>query len=177
MRYTALFVMASMLVVWGAGCTLITDFPAAKDAGGGETELYSLNLNIDDPVDVALLADANAQIVLSLDEPMPAEDDDSLLAGLLDTAIDLTIMSTAEGGISVDLTEGTRVDRVPSGEGEYRIELNSERDEVTITFRNEVSGRSLSEDGAYKAAIVVAPNYYFAIESFERDVTVVAQAD
>jgi hypothetical protein len=155
-------------------CSLITDFDSAllesEDAG----ELYSLDANIDDPVDVILYDNGTASIVLELDEPLPDVDDEILLS-MIDVGIIRVMVQNEETDVSARLAEGTRVEdgSSPNSAGEYALYLNETRDELGVLFWNETeSGQALQVDDNYRAIIDVTPNRIFVAELFTRDVVI-----
>jgi hypothetical protein len=155
-------------------CSLITDFDSAllesEDAG----ELYSLDANIDDPVDVILYDNGTASIALELDEPLPDVDDEILLSMIDVGIIRLTVLNE-DTDVSTHLAEGTRVEdgSSPNSAGEYALYLNETRDELGVLFWNETeSGQALQVDDNYRAIIDVTPNRIFVAELFTRDVVI-----
>jgi len=171
-KYTVVSISILFMTIGAFGCTVVTDFPDID-----ETELYSLEANLANPVVVTLLDNGNATISLTLEEALPETDEggDSEIAALLGDTVQVTVRSLAEGATppTADLTQGEPVTNEPSDPGQYQITLNQARTTATIVFRNDtVGGQSLKETGEYEAAIDVRPNSYFAIESFSRDVDI-----
>ncbi len=155
-------------------CSLVTDFDpdllVDEDAGA----LYSLSDNIIDPVEVTLYDDETASIVLELEEVLPDEDDETLLS-MIDTGIISLEVVNVDTRVSINLTEGTRVDdgTDPSEPGQYALSLNGARDEIHVVFWNETTGgQGLQAGGNYRAIVNVAPNSIFVSESIIRNVDV-----
>jgi hypothetical protein len=111
--------------------------------------------------------------------PMPGGDtggsgDDDLEDELSD-AVTFVVMSNASG-TNANLTSGIIVDGTPSGAGQWRWELNGDRDQADITFYNAtVNGLTLKAGNAYTATLSITTNEYIASEpSFTFPVSVIA---
>ncbi|MCP4679951.1 MAG: hypothetical protein GY854_31560 [Deltaproteobacteria bacterium] len=166
-KHITVFASALLATIAAIGCTALTDFEEPNDS-----EPYSLQDNLNDPVVVTILDNGNATISLELMQALPEteEGDDTGIAALLGDAVQLEVR--AESGITVNLTQGKRVTAEPSAPGEYRVTLNNARDKAEIVFRNETTGgQSLNADGVYEAAISIpnpSPQSYFETENFTR---------
>ncbi len=152
-------------------CSLITDFDSALLES---EDVYSLDANIDDPVDVVLYDNGTASIALELDEPLPDVDDEILLSMIDEGIIRLTVQNE-ETDVSTNLAEGKRVDdgSSPNSAGEYSLYLNEARDELGVLFWNKTeSGQTLQVNGNCLAIVEVTTNRIFMAEMFFRDVAV-----
>lgn len=161
------------LAVSLTGCSLLTEFDKSLlDADGGDTTgLYSIRENLVIPVEINLVSSLGL-IDLSLLTPLP-EADDAVLAGLLsDGTIKLTVENTATS-VSYNLFgNGELVESTPSVDGQYRVEINSTRDTLTVEFFNSFEGRSLRSDGEYEAVLDVLNNDYFQVDNISVEVDV-----
>jgi hypothetical protein len=166
----------------GSGCSAITDFPpmpeeegedtSPRDAGMPPAELYSIDDNLADNIEITLHDDSTGTLTMSFDAPLPShEEGDSALEDLIGDIITLEVQN--DDGINVTLSDGERISGTPDDEGEWTIELGNDfRTEVNVTFYNEFEGRSMQDGDEYTANIAIAENDYFEEESFVRDVTV-----
>lgn len=93
----------------------------------------------------------------------------------LSDAVSFVVMSNASG-TNANLTSGIIVDGTPAGAGQWRWQLNDDRDRADITFYNAtVNGLTLSPGNAYTATLSITTNEYVASEpSFTFPVTVIA---
>lgn len=93
----------------------------------------------------------------------------------LSDAVTFVVMSDASG-TNANLTSGIIVDGTPSGAGQWRWQLNDDRDRADITFYNAtVNGLTLQAGNAYTATLSITTNDYVASEpSFTFPVTVIA---
>lgn len=171
MKTKTTLAMIASLVAGLAGCTMITDF-SGGDAGADGGDLYSLDDNLTEAVQVQLSANYTGEITLQFVEPLPeAESDDALLALITDGTVDL-VVTNDETGVNFNLAADGQYSEDISVAGDYNLELGTSRDIIIVHFYNEVSGSSLHADGDYSATIDVLQNDYFLMESFNREVQV-----
>ncbi|MEM6991547.1 MAG: hypothetical protein AAF721_13650 [Myxococcota bacterium] len=101
-------------------------------------------------------------VTVPFEEPVP-EISDGDFQDEMEGAVALLVTSAVSGS-SAAIGAGTPLDDIggtPAAAGEFTWELNSARDEATMTFFNETpSGLTLKTTNAYSAQFSVAPNDY-----------------
>lgn len=134
---------------------------------------------LEDGVSVTVASNQIGAVSVPFITPVPTPGGDTGGGGELEDelsdAVTFVVMSDASG-TNVNLTSGTIVDQTPSGAGQWRWELNGDRDRADITFFNAtVNGLTLKVGNSYTATLSITTNEYIASEpSFTFPVTVVA---
>jgi len=169
MRRITGIALAAALLLGLSACELITDFELASE------DLYSLEANMSDTIEVSLLPNEHGEIVLELADPLPDASEETLRALLADGTITLAVQKTGTEW-SFTLADGEETSSITTT-GDYHLELSADRTVVTIVFYNEVEDaqggfHSLDTDGDYTASITVQNNDYFLTESFTVEVDV-----
>ncbi len=158
------FTWLALVVLFGAGCTLLTDFSDGDD-------LYSIDKNLVTPVGVVLEEDMG-RIELTFREELPEADDETLLDLLSHGTIDVIVERTATG-TSYTLTQGMQTETQPTQPGEYRLQLNDARTTLSVVFFNEFEDAAqLRENEDYEAAIDIKTNDFFQTDTIPVDVSV-----
>jgi hypothetical protein len=163
-----LLTLAAVLSFPVMGCSAITDFDEPKD-GGTAGALYSINNNLSSVVTVSLMGNTG-ELSLTLTNPLPQADENTLIAMLEEGTIGLNVQNNVTS-INFDLVEGNYSPSL-SVPGDYNMSLSPDRLELIINFFNEIQGTSLHAGGDYTATIDVLANDIFVVEMFTREVSV-----
>ena len=171
MKQITMMTIVPFLILVTTGCSWITDF----DGSLLDTDLpslYSLSENVANEIEVELLENGTATISIDLLNPLPEAKDSADLLVLLGQTVSLQVEKMTTG-VTVNLTDGSRINTQPTSAGQYMLSLEEDRLTVSVIFMNEtVNGKSLDENESYVASIsVVTENSFFIEETFTRDVT------
>jgi hypothetical protein len=153
---------AALLVVAVVACGEKDD-----DDGG----LITLSELVPDPVSIQLSAPVGTMVFDFSADPLAVEDGDELRELLASGGIGLIVANTGTD-VSCNLLDGTLVDGTPMAAGEYAVSASADGAAVTVRFFNEFEGLSIHTGAAYSAAVEVAENGFFTVETFTRSVAV-----